>query len=91
MLTNAHQIKFHRNARLNTPNRISEVMLLLDCSIVPFSLVGSVVEKMRIQSSKIASIEESSTVLYGINVRFEKTNYNGVNTANFCPSDLKLK
>jgi photosystem I subunit 4 len=43
------------------------------------------------ETGKIASIEESSTVLYGINVRFEKTNYNGVNTANFCPSDLKLK
>ena len=43
------------------------------------------------ETGKIASIEESSTVLYGINVWFEKTNYNGVNTANFCPSDLKLK
>jgi photosystem I subunit 4 len=43
------------------------------------------------ESGKIASIEESSAVLYGVNVRFEKINYNGVNTANFCPSDLKLK
>ena len=28
------------------------------------------------ESGKIASIEESSAVLYGVNVRFEKINYN---------------
>ena len=29
------------------------------------------------ESGKIASIEESSAVLYGVYVRFEKINYNG--------------
>jgi len=38
---------------------------------------------------KIASIDESA-VLYGINIRFEKVNYNGVNTGNFCISDLEI-
>lgn len=37
---------------------------------------------------KIASIDDSQ-VLYGINIRFEKVNYNGVNTGNFCLSDLE--
>jgi photosystem I subunit 4 len=37
---------------------------------------------------KIASIDESP-VLYGINIRFDKTNYSGINTSNFCFSELE--
>ena len=39
------------------------------------------------ETGKVASIDESA-VLYGITVRFEKVNYNGVNTANFHPSEF---
>ena len=37
--------------------------------------------------SKVASIDESD-VRYGVTVRFEKVNYNSVNTANFNLSEL---
>lgn len=40
------------------------------------------------ETGKVASIDESN-VRYGITVRFEKVNYNGVNTANFNLSELK--
>jgi photosystem I subunit 4 len=56
---------------------------------------GSSVKILRKESywyneiGKIASIDESP-VLYGINVRFEKVNYSGINTSNFCFSELKL-
>ena len=36
---------------------------------------------------KVASIDESD-VSYGVTVRFEKVNYNSVNTANFNLSEL---
>ena len=36
---------------------------------------------------KVASIDESD-VRYGVTVRFEKVNYNSVNTANFNLSEL---
>lgn len=36
---------------------------------------------------KIASLDETD-VLYGATVRFEKVNYNGVNTSNFHISEL---
>jgi photosystem I subunit 4 len=39
------------------------------------------------ETGKVVSIDESG-VLYGITVRFEKVNYNGVNTANFGSVDL---
>jgi len=39
------------------------------------------------ETGKIASIDETE-VLYGVTVRFEKLNYNGVNTANFHRSEL---
>ena len=39
------------------------------------------------ETGKIASIDETD-VLYGITVRFEKVNYNGVNTANFHRNEL---
>lgn len=39
---------------------------------------------------KVASIDESA-VLYGVNIRFDKVNYNGVNTGNFCAAELELK
>lgn len=39
------------------------------------------------ETGKVASIDESA-VLYGITVRFEKVNYNGVNTANFHSSEF---
>jgi photosystem I subunit 4 len=32
---------------------------------------------------KIVSINKSP-LLYGINIRFDKTNYNRINTSNFC-------
>jgi photosystem I subunit IV len=36
---------------------------------------------------KVASIDESE-VRYGVTVRFEKVNYNSVNTANFSLAEL---
>jgi photosystem I subunit 4 len=39
------------------------------------------------ETGKVASIDESE-VRYGVTVRFEKVNYNGVNTANFNLSEL---
>ena len=36
---------------------------------------------------KIASIDDTE-VLYGITVRFEKVNYNGVTTANFHKNEI---
>ena len=36
---------------------------------------------------KVASIDESD-VRYGVTIRFEKVNYNSVNTANFNLSEL---
>jgi len=39
------------------------------------------------ETGKIASIDETE-VLYGVTVRFEKVNYNGVNTANFHRNEL---
>ena len=36
---------------------------------------------------KIASFDETD-VLYGVTVRFEKVNYNGINTCNFHISEL---
>ena len=38
-------------------------------------------------NGKVASIDESD-VRYGVTVRFEKVNYNGVNSANFNLSEL---
>jgi len=49
---------------------------------------GSIVKILRDESywfqeaGKVASIDESE-VRYGVTVRFDKVNYNGVNTANF--------
>jgi photosystem I subunit 4 len=54
---------------------------------------GSIVKILREESywfqetGKVASIDESE-VRYGITVRFEKVNYNGVNTANYNLSEL---
>jgi photosystem I subunit 4 len=42
------------------------------------------------ESGKVASIDESE-VRYGVTVRFEKVNYNGVNTANFNLGELVEK
>jgi|TARA_B100000768_G_C11112669_1_gene303993 photosystem I subunit 4 len=39
------------------------------------------------ETGKVASLDESE-VRYGVTVRFEKVNYNGVNTANFNLSEL---
>jgi|TARA_B110000503_G_scaffold121573_1_gene185277 photosystem I subunit IV len=39
------------------------------------------------ETGKVASIDESE-VRYGVTVRFEKVNYNGVNTANFNLTEL---
>ena len=39
------------------------------------------------KTGKVASIDESE-VRYGVTVRFEKVNYNGVNTANFNLTEL---
>jgi photosystem I subunit 4 len=39
------------------------------------------------ETGKVASIDENE-VRYGITVRFEKVNYNGVNTANFNLTEL---
>ena len=54
---------------------------------------GSTVKILRKESywfqenGKVASIDESD-VRYGVTVRFEKVNYNGVNSANFNLSEL---
>ena len=54
---------------------------------------GSTVKILREESywfqenGKVASIDESD-VRYGVTVRFEKVNYNGVNSANFNLSEL---
>jgi len=37
---------------------------------------------------KIVSIEESPEILYNFTVRFEKPNYYGINTANFCSTEI---
>jgi photosystem I subunit 4 len=39
------------------------------------------------ETGKVASIDESQ-VRYGVTVRFEKVNYNGVNTANYSLGEL---
>nr|YP_009684598.1 photosystem I subunit IV [Pseudopedinella elastica]QDR24684.1 photosystem I subunit IV [Pseudopedinella elastica] len=39
------------------------------------------------ETGKVASIDESD-VRYGVTVRFEKVNYNGVNTANYSLGEL---
>ena len=39
------------------------------------------------ETGKVASIDESE-VRYSVTVRFEKVNYNGVNTANFNLTEL---
>ena len=39
------------------------------------------------RSGKVASIDDSG-VRYGITVRFESVNYNGVNSSNFTDSEL---
>lgn len=39
------------------------------------------------ETGKVASIDESQ-VRYGVTVRFEKVNYNGVNTANYSLVEL---
>ena len=39
------------------------------------------------EKGKVASIDESD-VRYGVTVRFEKVNYNGVNTANYSLGEL---
>ena len=39
------------------------------------------------RSGKVASIDDTD-VRYGVTVRFESVNYNGVNTANFNLSEL---
>ena len=54
---------------------------------------GSTVKILREESywfqatGKVASIDESE-VRYGVTVRFEKVNYNGVNTANYSLGEL---
>ena len=54
---------------------------------------GSMVKILREESywfrrdGKVASIDETE-VRYGVTVRFESVNYNGVNTANFNLSEL---
>lgn len=56
---------------------------------------GSVVKVLRNESywfntnGKVASIDDSG-VKYGVTVRFEKVNYNGVNSANFHLNELEL-
>jgi photosystem I subunit 4 len=55
---------------------------------------GSIVKILRNESywfqevGKVASIDQSN-VIYNITIRFEKVNYNGVNTGNFNLSELK--
>jgi len=55
--------------------------------------LGSTVKILREESywfqetGKVASIDESE-VRYGVTVRFEKVNYNGVNTANYSLGEL---
>ena len=39
------------------------------------------------QKGKVASIDDSG-VRYGVTVRFENVNYNGVNSSNFADSEL---
>ena len=39
------------------------------------------------ETGKVAQIDESQ-VRYGVTVRFEKVNYNGVNTANYSLGEL---
>lgn len=39
------------------------------------------------EKGKVASVDESA--IYGVTVRFEKVNYNGVNSANFSFEELK--
>lgn len=39
------------------------------------------------ETGKVASIDETD-VRYGVTVRFEKVNYNGVNTANYSLAEL---
>jgi len=54
---------------------------------------GSMVKILREESywfkrdGKVASIDDTE-VRYGVTVRFESVNYNGVNTANFNLSEL---
>ena len=54
---------------------------------------GSMVKILREESywfrrdGKVASIDDTD-VRYGVTVRFESVNYNGVNTANFNLSEL---
>ena len=55
---------------------------------------GSVVKILRKESywfqdtGKVASIDDSN-VRYGVTVRFEKVNYNGVNSSNFNLTELE--
>jgi photosystem I subunit 4 len=55
---------------------------------------GSMVKILREESywfnrdGKVASIDDTE-VRYGVTVRFESVNYNGVNTANFNLSELQ--
>ena len=57
---------------------------------------GSMVKILRKESywfnevGKVASIDDSD-VRYGVTVRFEKVNYNGVNSSNFNLIELELK
>jgi len=54
---------------------------------------GSTVKVLRPESywfqqrGKVASIDDSG-VRYGVTVRFENVNYNGVNSSNFADSEL---